>query len=506
MKKLLYLLLFFLPLTGFAQIDISAFYGTNVARAYGADTVVGYKAFNTNGAGLAGLIAIAGTDSAGFGVNASGQLAIQSGLSKNAIRLYNPVGIPSTPAASAILDISSTTKGFLLPRMTTAERDLIAAPATGLMIYNTTTSAFNYYNAGWQTFGGGGITIGGTAITSGTDYRVLFQDATASDFVTQTANFTIGSVATGYLDVPVGYAIAGSKFITLNTATRMTNIGYLALGSGANSTFLGHLSGGGGNTGERNTYMGARTGGYSAASGGRENTGIGDVVLASVTSGNLNTFLGAAAGATVTSGSYKIGISPYDADASLTTTPPTDNNNSTIVIGVAGYATAANQGILGSQDPVGYISNWYFNGVTHTAPYSVTLNASGGSAANGASMTIQGGAGGGTDKNAGGLILTSGISTGTGTGSVSISTPTPGASGTGTNGLTSRLLINHIRVQTTVPIQLSGYTVATLPATPAIGDIAYVTDALAPAYGAIIAGGGAVATIVFYNGVNWISH
>ena len=180
-----------------------------------------------------------------------------------------------------------------------------------------------------------------------------------------------------------------------------------------------------------------------------------------------------------------------------------------LCIGHAATATAANQAVIGAAAAAGgtgVYDNVYFNGVTHTSAAPVIINACGGSSSNGAQMTIQGGAGGGTDKNAGGLILTSGISTGTGTGSVSISTPTPGASGTGTNGLTSRLLINHIRVQTTVPIQLSGYTVATLPATPAIGDIAYVTDALAPAYGAIIAGGGAVATIVFYNGVNWISH
>ena len=50
------------------------------------------------------------------------------------------VGINETganPDASAILDASSTTKGFLPPRMTTSQRNAISNPATGLMVYNT---------------------------------------------------------------------------------------------------------------------------------------------------------------------------------------------------------------------------------------------------------------------------------------------------------------------------------------------------------------------------------
>jgi hypothetical protein len=52
----------------------------------------------------------------------------------------------STPNASAIMQAESTTKGFLPPRMTTAQRDAIATPAEGLVIYNTNTQVLNYYN------------------------------------------------------------------------------------------------------------------------------------------------------------------------------------------------------------------------------------------------------------------------------------------------------------------------------------------------------------------------
>ncbi len=46
----------------------------------------------------------------------------------------------ATPAASAQLEVTSTTKGFLPPRLTTAERDAISAPAAGLVLYNSTTN------------------------------------------------------------------------------------------------------------------------------------------------------------------------------------------------------------------------------------------------------------------------------------------------------------------------------------------------------------------------------
>ena len=52
-------------------------------------------------------------------------------------------------------------------------------------------------------------------------------------------------------------------------------------------------------------------------------------------------------------------------------------------------------------------------------------------------------------------------------------------------------------------IKTAGYTVATLP-TGLTGARAYVTNALAPTYGATVVGGGAVTIPVFYNGANWI--
>lgn len=52
--------------------------------------------------------------------------------------LFAQVGIgTSAPATSSALDVTSTTKGFLLPRMTEVQRNAIATPATGLQVYCT---------------------------------------------------------------------------------------------------------------------------------------------------------------------------------------------------------------------------------------------------------------------------------------------------------------------------------------------------------------------------------
>lgn len=59
------------------------------------------------------------------------------------------VGIAtSTPNASAILDVSSTTGGVLFPRLTTTQRDAISSPANGLVLYNTTTDKLQVRAAG----------------------------------------------------------------------------------------------------------------------------------------------------------------------------------------------------------------------------------------------------------------------------------------------------------------------------------------------------------------------
>jgi hypothetical protein len=75
--------------------------------------------------------------------------SVSAGWSQNIS--INTSGNPAD--ASAILDLSSTTSGLLIPRMTTAERNAVVSPATGLIIYNTTTNLINFFDGTvWQTY------------------------------------------------------------------------------------------------------------------------------------------------------------------------------------------------------------------------------------------------------------------------------------------------------------------------------------------------------------------
>lgn len=67
--------------------------------------------------------------------------------------VFSQIGIGTiTPEASSILDVTSTNKGFLTPRMTTAQRNAISSPTNGLMVYDTDLRAFEYYDGGTATW------------------------------------------------------------------------------------------------------------------------------------------------------------------------------------------------------------------------------------------------------------------------------------------------------------------------------------------------------------------
>src|SRR5205814_3861439 len=80
----------------------------------------------------------------------------------------------SNPDNSAMLDIKSTAKGILIPRLTSAQKSAIASPASGLLIYQTdATVGFYYYNgSSWTPLSSaaqGPISGWATAGNAGTD-------------------------------------------------------------------------------------------------------------------------------------------------------------------------------------------------------------------------------------------------------------------------------------------------------------------------------------------------
>ena len=66
----------------------------------------------------------------------------------------------NSPNVSAILDVTSISKGVLIPRMTTLQKNAISTPATGLLVYDTNLNQVNVYNGSAWTALGGGVTDG----------------------------------------------------------------------------------------------------------------------------------------------------------------------------------------------------------------------------------------------------------------------------------------------------------------------------------------------------------
>jgi hypothetical protein len=58
----------------------------------------------------------------------------------------------ASPNASALLDVQSTTKGVRMPNMTTTQKNAIASPAAGLMVFDTTLAKLSVYSGvAWET-------------------------------------------------------------------------------------------------------------------------------------------------------------------------------------------------------------------------------------------------------------------------------------------------------------------------------------------------------------------
>jgi hypothetical protein len=197
----------------------------------------------------------------------------------------------SSPDASAILDVKSTDKGVLIPRMTATQKGLIASPATGLLIYQTDgTAGFYYYDGtAWQLLGGvpaWGLT-GNGGTTSGTNF--------------------LGTTDAQSLDIRTNNVIRTR--ITQKGQIEVLNTGYsvfLGEGAGANddlnnrgNTFVGYQAGVNNVDGGQNVFLGFRAG-YASVSG-YYNTFVG-LQAGYNNTGNWNTFVGYTAGSSNTTG------------------------------------------------------------------------------------------------------------------------------------------------------------------------------------------------------------
>jgi hypothetical protein len=145
----------------------------------------------------------------------------------------------SNPDASAILDVKATDKGVLIPRMTQSQKNAIASPATGLLVYQSDgTSGFYYYDgSAWvrtatstnATYTGGtGIGVSGNVITNTSpDQTVNLTGGGATSVSGTYPNFTIsstdnnsgGSVTSVGLSLPSIFSVSNSPVTTTGTLT-----------------------------------------------------------------------------------------------------------------------------------------------------------------------------------------------------------------------------------------------------------------------------------------------
>ena len=207
----------------------------------------------------------------------------------------------SAANASALLDVKSTGKGILLPRMTAAQKTAIVLPATGLLVYQTDGTPGLYLNNGtaavpnWQLVlaSANGWTVTGN---TGTD--------TASNFIGTTDNmalrFKINNLQAGLISSTINaFGLGAAK--APGTSTGITAMGIAALGLSRNKNDLVAI----GDSALYNNSTGATLATHSVRNSafgskvllnntvGWNNTGTGFQSLYSNTSGVSNTGNGA---------------------------------------------------------------------------------------------------------------------------------------------------------------------------------------------------------------------
>ena len=116
------------------------------------------------------------------------------GVAGNAV-----VGSQTFGQASSILDLESTTQGFLPPRVTTTQKNAISSPANGLMVFDTTQGELSIYSSSasaWIAAGGGGITYAADT-GSANAYAIAPTPAAASYVAGQAYSFLAANGNTG---------------------------------------------------------------------------------------------------------------------------------------------------------------------------------------------------------------------------------------------------------------------------------------------------------------------
>ena len=243
------------------------------------------------------------------------------------------LGINTTsPHASAILDITSTTKGLLIPRMTLAQRNLITSPATGLLVFQTDTKAGFYFYTGssWHLLGPTLLRLQDADMDTkiqveesldedvirmdlaGTEHFVLRKNASNQqriEFPGNNGGIYLGYKAGASTTNGINIAIGDSALLSMTAGTNNIALGRKALSANTSSLFnialgqqslnlntasfnvaAGSLAMRSNVAGTRNTAFGFKS--LHANTNGNENVAFGATSLMNNTVGNYNTAVG----------------------------------------------------------------------------------------------------------------------------------------------------------------------------------------------------------------------
>ena len=164
------------------------------------------------------------------------------------------VGIGTTANATALLDVTSTTKGVLLPRLTTTQRDAITSPATGLTVYNTTTNTNDTYLGGAWVNDLQSASPSFTGLLSGVGTTQTGSSAVGTVSISQTLNTTgnvdvvsidVANTASGVATNLTNWKVGGSSVASVSKAGYITSLGYAVQGTRFYIAGSGYYQGGG---------------------------------------------------------------------------------------------------------------------------------------------------------------------------------------------------------------------------------------------------------------------
>jgi hypothetical protein len=191
----------------------------------------------------------------------AGMLGTKDGGNRTALfwNSTGQIGIgTTTPASSALLDVSSTSKGFLPPRMSQTQRDAVASPAEGLTVYNTSTDRLNLWNGtAWTEVITGTTAAPAAAVTY--SYTGGVQTYTVPAGMTQLKVTAVG--AAGGLNSGNGFAGGQGGSVTATIAVTPGETLTIYVGGKGGDSFSGSVGAAAGYNGGGQGFARFSTGG-----------------------------------------------------------------------------------------------------------------------------------------------------------------------------------------------------------------------------------------------------